>query len=82
MNPLFALKTANEIVKTVTRAHAESTEKYNQSKPFLTEARKLDVTLNEKLEQLKDSESSSLIATDNFLQSQTIVESTKKNSEQ
>lgn len=75
-------QTVNVLLETVTKAYAEYTEKYDQSKPLLTEARKLDVTLNEKQEQLKDAESVLKIAVANFLQNQKIVESNKKKSEQ
>jgi exonuclease SbcC len=75
-------QTANVILETATKAHTEYTEKYDQAKPFLTEARKLDVTLKEKQEQLKDAESALKIAAANFLQNQKIVESNKKKSEQ
>lgn len=75
-------QTANVLLETTTKAYAEYTEKYNQAKPFLTEARKLDITLNEKQEQLKDAESVLKITVTNFLQNQKIVESNKKKSEQ
>jgi exonuclease SbcC len=75
-------QTANVLLETATKAYTEYTEKYDQAKPFLTEARKLDVTLNEKQEQLKDAESALKIAAANFLQNQKIVESNKKKSEE
>lgn len=73
---------ANLIFETATSSHAACTEKYNQAKPFLTEARKLDVTLTEKAEQLKDAETASKNAVANFLQNQKVVEITKNKIEQ
>ncbi len=75
-------QTADVLLETATKAYTEYTEKFDLAKPFLNEARKLDVTLNEKQEQLKDAESALKITAANFLQNQKIVVSNKKKSEQ
>jgi exonuclease SbcC len=75
-------QTANVLLETATNSYAEYTEKYNQAKPLLTEARKIDVTLNEKQEQLIDAGNALKIAAVNFLQNQKIVEILMKNCNQ
>ncbi|MDP1814629.1 MAG: AAA family ATPase, partial [Leadbetterella sp.] len=73
---------ANVLLENVSKAYAEYTEQYNQAKPLLTEARKIDVTLNEKQKQLIDAGTALKIAAVNFLQNQKTVESNNKKSVQ
>jgi exonuclease SbcC len=65
------------ILKAASETYTESNEKFNQAKPLLIEARKLDVTISERQQQLKDAEKTVALAADLVLRKKQLIEASK-----